>query len=130
MKQPVLKWLNVAEENLDTAQFCFDGKRYLWALFMCQQAVEKIIKALYININDKIPPKKHDLIELAGDVGIFQECSEETKDLFRRLSRYYIKARYPDNIDELKLKTNKDTTLLILNNTREVFKWIEEKLNQ
>ena len=130
MKKTVSEWLKVAEDDLDTAIFCNDGKRYLWALFMCQQAIEKILKALYIDINDKIPPRKHDLIELADHAGIFGECSEDVKDLFRRLSRYYIKARYPENISELQKTVDRESTLLILNKTQEVFKWIKEKLNQ
>ena len=130
MKNLSAEWVKVAEDDIDTALFCYEGKRYLWALFMCQQALEKIIKALYIEINDKIPPKKHDLIELAGHINIFEECSEETKDLFRRLTRYYIKTRYPENLLELKQKTGKETTFLLLNKTQEVFKWIKEKLNQ
>ena len=96
MKNLLSEWIKVAEDDLDTASFCYNGKRYLWTIFMCQQAIEKILKALYINTYDKVPPKKHDLIELAGHANIFEDCSEETKDLFRRLTRYYIKTRYPE----------------------------------
>lgn len=124
------KWIEIAKSDLDTADFCFGGKRHLWALFMCQQALEKALKSLYINIHEEIPPKKHDLIELAGLVNLLQDCSESTKDLLRRLTRYYIKTRYPDQIDDLNKYTDSQTTLVLLNKTKEVFKWIVEKLNQ
>jgi HEPN domain-containing protein len=124
------KWLKIAESDLDTADFCFGGKRYLWTLFMCQQAIEKVLKSLYIGIYEEIPPKKHDLIELAEMVNILQECPEDTKDLFRRLTRYYIKTRYPDHIDDLSKNTDKHTTEALLSRTKKVFEWIKEKLNQ
>jgi HEPN domain-containing protein len=130
MSKLLAEWIKIAEDDIDTALFCYNGKKYLWVLFMCQQALEKILKALYIKINDNIPPKKHDLIELAGQVGIFEECSEETKDVLRRLTRYYIKTRYPESIAELQQKTDKETTFTLLNKTGEIFKWIKEKLNQ
>lgn len=123
------KWLNVAESDLETAEFCFGGKRYLWSLFMCQQAIEKALKSLYIDIYEEIPPKKHDLIELAEMVNLLKECPEETKDLFRRLTRYYIKTRYPEHIEDLSKNADGHTTEALLNRTKEVFKWIKEKLN-
>jgi HEPN domain-containing protein len=92
---------------------------------MCQQSIEKMLKALYIDIYDKVPPKKHDLIELAGLANIFEECSEEQKDLFRRLTRYYIKTRYPEHISELQNRIDKETTCAIINRTQEALKWIK-----
>ncbi|WP_245779703.1 HEPN domain-containing protein [Desulfoscipio geothermicus] len=63
---------------------------------MCQQAVEKAIKALYFEKTGDTPPKKHDLISLAGAANILNALDDKTQDLLRRLSIYYIETRYPD----------------------------------
>jgi HEPN domain-containing protein len=40
-------WLETAQYDLDTAKAMFESGRWLYAVFMCQQAVEKLSKALY-----------------------------------------------------------------------------------
>jgi HEPN domain-containing protein len=47
MKKQAEAWLKIAAEYLDTAKYNFEGKRYLWAIFLCQQALEKAFKAVY-----------------------------------------------------------------------------------
>ena len=41
-------WLNYARNDLDTADFMFKSGRWFYTLFMCQQAIEKLTKGLYI----------------------------------------------------------------------------------
>lgn len=104
MKAQSSAWLEIAADDLDAAEHCFNGQNYLWALFMCQQAVEKSIKALYFEKTGSTPPKKHDLISLAGAADILNDLDDPTKDLFRRLSIFYIETRYPDKRKDLELK--------------------------
>jgi len=92
----IQSWINFAEEDLSTAEWCIQGEKLLWAMTMCQQAIEKIIKALYIKNTDKIPEKTHNLIKLATDTNIISELSEETLELFNKLLVYYFASRYPD----------------------------------
>jgi HEPN domain-containing protein len=40
-------WLDIAKYDLDTADAMLDSKRWLYVVFMCQQAVEKLTKGLY-----------------------------------------------------------------------------------
>ncbi len=89
-------WLDIAEDDLETAEYCYHGKRYLWSLFMCQQSIEKAIKAVFFEKTGKVPPRKHDLISLAGVADVLRDCDENTQDLFRHLSLFYIETRYPD----------------------------------
>lgn len=45
-KEKIAYWLDIADYDLGTAKAMMDANRYLYVIFMCQQAVEKIIKAL------------------------------------------------------------------------------------
>jgi HEPN domain-containing protein len=40
-------WLDIAQYDLETASAMFDSGRWLYVVFMCQQAVEKLVKGLY-----------------------------------------------------------------------------------
>lgn len=41
-------WEEYAQYDLDTAGVMVDTGRYLYSVFMCQQAIEKIVKGIYM----------------------------------------------------------------------------------
>jgi HEPN domain-containing protein len=41
-------WLDIANYDLETASAMLAGSRWLYVVFMCQQAIEKLVKGLYI----------------------------------------------------------------------------------
>ncbi|KAF1086284.1 HEPN domain protein [Sporotomaculum syntrophicum] len=81
MKAQSSVWLEIATDDLDAVEHCFSGKNYLWALFMCQQSVEKCIKALYFEKIGETPPRKHDLISLAGTANILNELDDNSRSI-------------------------------------------------
>ena len=123
-------WLNIAEEDLQAAEWSFKGDQFLWTVFMCQQCIEKAIKAIYIYKIKDVPPKKHDLIFLAKIAEILNEFSEETKTFLRYLNVYYVETRYSEKREELKTKCTKANTIKIINQTTEVFEWLKNKLKK
>ncbi len=123
-------WLNIAEEDMQAAEWCFKGEKYLWTVFMCQQSLEKAIKAIYIYKNDKNPPRKHDLLSLSKSAEILDILTEENIDLFTHLNLYYIETRYPEKREELKAKCNKQNTLNILNQSKEMLECLKNMLKK
>ena len=121
-------WMDIADDDLEAAEHCYIGKRFLWSMFMCQQALEKAIKAMYFERTGTTPPKKHDLISLAGSAGILDQCIKDTKDLLRRLSLYYIETRYPDKRSALEAKCSQEHTKEILDRSMEAVKWLKSML--
>lgn len=121
-------WIQIADDDLDAAEYCFNGKKYLWAMVMCQQAIEKILKAIYIKNTDKIPEKTHNLKKLAKDTGILDELSEEAQNLLNKLLVYYYATRYPDKRTKLQSEVTSDNIGNILNQTKEVYLWLKSKL--
>ena len=53
-----------ALEDLKTAEVLIDADRYYASVFFSQQAAEKALKALYIEVKKELPPKTHSLIRL------------------------------------------------------------------
>lgn len=64
MLKETAEWLKQAKYDLDTAQAMFESHRYIYTVFMCHLAVEKTIKALFVERTGEAPPKTHNLIYL------------------------------------------------------------------
>lgn len=88
------QWHAEAQDELEAAQFLKEKSKYRQALFLCHLAVEKALKGAYIAGRGAIPPKTHDLIDLAQQLG--REWTEAEKEDLRFLSRFVIDARYAD----------------------------------
>ena len=50
-------WLTSAEYDLPVADSLYAKKHFSWCLFIGHLVVEKVLKALYVQNNKKIPPK-------------------------------------------------------------------------
>lgn len=121
-------WVEIAEEDLDTAICCFENKKLIWSVVMCQQAMEKILKALYAQKTEQMPEKTHNLIKLSQNAEIIDECNEETIVLFNKLLLYYLGSRYPDKRARLQKECSYDFVENVINKTKEVFQWVKRKL--
>lgn len=130
MQDKIPIWLEISKDDIETAEACFEKKRYLWMMVTCQQAIEKLLKALYIKKIQVTPPKVHDLVLLAEKTEILNECSDETLKLFDILTEYYFGTRYPDKRKKLSKECSYDFAKNILNETKEVLLWLRGKLKK
>ena len=46
MTPQVQRWLDMADYDLDVAAFCFTHGVYIYCVFFCHQALEKLLKAI------------------------------------------------------------------------------------
>jgi len=89
-------WLNLCDDNMTTAKWLLEGKRYLDMGFFCHQIAEKALKAVVSSISDEMPPKIHDLKKLAAHGGIYDSLSEKQLVFMENLNPLQIEARYPE----------------------------------
>lgn len=92
MKPEINNWLKQAEHDLDAAAKNIDIKAYDVAAFLCQQAVEKYFKALYIKKYKKVAPRIHYLDQLSKMLELDGLIIDQAKEL----SDDYMISRYPD----------------------------------
>lgn len=92
MKEEINKWINQADHDFLMAKNIVADGGYDTCAFLCQQAVEKYLKALYIIKNEKNPPKTHYLDELAKQLG----SPGFLIDIAKELASDYMISRYPD----------------------------------
>jgi HEPN domain-containing protein len=50
----IANWIESSDYDIKTADHMYATKRYVYVLFMCHLATEKVIKDLYGNVNRKL----------------------------------------------------------------------------
>lgn len=92
MRKEAEDWWLQALKDLDSAQKNKDIREYHLTAFLCQQSVEKSLKALYIHRLRESPGTTHSLIFLGKKTGI----PEEYHNGLRRLAPDFVITRYPN----------------------------------
>ena len=126
IKKDIQHWIDIARYDLDTAIALLNTRRYLYVLFMCQQCLEKILKAMVILETKKFPPRIHNLIRLAEAAGIDRDKIDF--EFLDKLSFYYIESRYPEQHMRLYKQVTKKLTESYYSNTMGIYRWLERQL--
>ena len=121
-------WIDLAEYDLKTAEAMLETDRLLYVGFMCHQTIEKILKAYYVNKIEDKPPYTHNLSLLATHSKIYNELSEEQKDLLDILDPLNIEARYPTNKEKILKSLNHEKCKDLIAGTRGLKEWIKNQL--
>ena len=120
------QWAERAQYDLDTADAMFKAGRYLYVLFCCQQAVEKMLKAVIAQRTGQCPPRLHNLLRLAEHAGV--ELDQSQTVLMEDLTRYYIQSRYPEEIPALSRGLDRQRGEQVLKQTEDVLQWLSSML--
>ena len=91
MDDKVSYWLEIADYDLETAEAMLRTKRLLYVGFMCHQSIEKALKAALAS-QGKTPPFTHNLGRLAEARGVYEQMSEEQRDLLDNLEPLNIQS--------------------------------------
>lgn len=125
---PAVKpWMDRVNYDWETARAMHKTGRYLYVVFMCQQAIEKTLKAILTFQNKEIKPIHH-LPKLAELAGLRQEFDEETLMLIESLSGYYLNARYKETIEALSKAIGKKEAQNYLTQTESLILWLIQKM--
>lgn len=126
VKKAVHKWMERAKYDLNTASALMDARKYLYVAFMCQQAIEKMLKAVLIREGKEVLPI-HNLVRLAELSGIVLKMSEAQKEFLADLTPYAIAARYGDYKRNLSEIINRGKAKKLLAETETMFRWLKRK---
>ena len=123
----VRRWKERSEYDLETAEVMHAAGRYIYSVFMCQQAIEKCFKALLAYNNDEVLPI-HNLRRLAELSGVVGELDEDKLRKLDFLSRYYINARYKEDIADLSKGITEELSKSFIDFTKETIQWLLQKI--
>lgn len=97
------RWLDTALDDYDASQIMKKNKKFAHACFLCQQAAEKALKAIFYYIDTD--PWGHSVVRLIDElINIDKDnCKplEDQKDEARVLDRFYIPTRYPNGLPDI-----------------------------
>ncbi len=128
MDSRIKYWIDLSDYDLETAEAMLKSKRYLYVGFMCHQSIEKAFKAYYTKLKSETAPYSHSLSYLAKQGDFYELFSEKQEEFIDQIEPLNIEARYPSHKERL-LKSLSDAKCLeIINNTKEIQKWIKERL--
>jgi len=120
----VANWIESSSYDIKTADHMFETKRYIYVLFMCHLATEKLIKALYEATTKEIPPKTHNLVLLLSKISL--DVPEEHLRTIEALNDISILTRYPEDIKALVKAFHQERVGDYLQKTKRVLKWLKK----
>ena len=120
-------WMIEADEALNVTDHLFEKKDCSYALFFGHLAVEKILKAFYVDNKKEHAPPIHNLQRIANLSGI--SLDEDKTEKLILISTFNIEARYPDFKRSFREKCTKEFTLEQIRVIKEIYKWLKAKID-
>ena len=128
MDDKVNYWKDLSDYDLETASAMLKSKRFLYVGYMCQQTIEKIIKAYYSKLTSEVAPFSHSLSYIAKKGGFYDSFSEDQQDFIDQLEPLNIEARYPSDKERLLKSLTYEKCKELIEKTRQLQQWIKTKL--
>jgi HEPN domain-containing protein len=127
MRREAELWWRQALEDFKSAEANLGIGRFYLVAFLCHQAVEKALKALYIEEKKESPGTTHSLVYLGQSLG----APEEILQHLRRMSPDYVVARYPNAAHGIPSELyDRETAEERLRLAREVLDWVGKRLGK
>jgi HEPN domain-containing protein len=127
MDKIVAHWVERSKYDLDTAKVMLDTGRYLYVAYMCQQTIEKILKAIIAKHGKENFPI-HNLNRLAEIASISDKLTSEQFNFLAELTPYHIEARYGDYKESLSEIINDKEAEQVYRKTKGIYKWLYQKI--
>ena len=128
MRREAEAWWRQAQADLKSAQLLLDNQVFYAASWFVQQAVEKGLKALYIERTGTLARRTHDLLYLGSQVATPSILETD----LAALNAAFETTRYPDPeqgvvpVDEVTAADAEQD----FEAAKRVFQWIEQQLNR
>lgn len=127
MRSDTQNWIESADYDLETAQHMLATGRYLYVVFMCHLALEKILKAHVTEVTQTIPPKSHDLIFLILKSNL--ELPQAFVEFLGKINNASIPTRYPDDLQQALREYTEEIAREYLRQAKEVIQWLKQHPN-
>jgi len=127
-KEKVKYWLESSADDWRVAKHLFEKGDYPYSLFFGHLAVEKILKAIYVDRLNDNPAFTHRLVYLAEKASL--QLPEEKLRLLEIVTDFNLEARYPDEKFSFKRKCTKEFTKKYLDEIGVMKKWLSKQIKQ
>lgn len=129
-------WLMLSDYDLGTIDCLIQGERWVYVAYLCQQAVERQLKGMFVYYNNAEAPKTHNLnflfrkvadsekFQQEADTERFAEHRAEAEDFLIDLMFYYM-SDYPFSYKNISSRfVGRDLALQLYAKARETVAWL------
>jgi len=117
-------WLEFASRDLSTARKLLEWGDCLHCAPLCEQAVEKSLKAVIVSKTHSLPPRSHNLRKLIKEL---DDVPEWVAEKMPDIEAHYFIARYPADVD-LGFY-NEANTRALLEDVEVICQWLSAQVN-
>ncbi len=126
MRSDTQNWVDTALYDLETARYMLTTRRYLYVVFMCHLALEKMLKAHVTENLQTIPPRSHDLIYLISRSAL--TLPDTFLEFIGKINNASILTRYPDDLKQALQEYPRSVVKSYLEQTEEIIQWLHQAL--
>ncbi len=129
-------WLMLSDYDLDTIEVLIKGKRWVYVAYLCQQAVERQLKGMYVFYYNSEAPKTHNVNFLFSKLMATQEFPflgtrrhveerlDECEDFLIDAMFYYM-SDYPFSYKNIMNRfVGEENAMNLYRRTRSVIAWL------
>jgi len=113
-----------AEYDLGTAEHMLKTGRYIYVVFMCHLALEKMLKAVAVETTNSLASKTHNLLYLTKLTEI--NFSQKHLEFVSKINNASIITRYPEDFSKLVEVYPADVVASYLEQTKDVIEWLKQ----
>lgn len=124
MIKDALEWLRQAEYDFQTAEYMFNGGRYMYTVFMTHLSLEKALKGIYQKKFNTIPPRTHSLVYFVNKTEI--SPPENIGKFLVKLDQASVATRYPEDLTKLQSVYTQTVVKEILSQTKGILEWVKK----
>src|SRR4030042_1554598 len=124
MLKETQNWIDSSDYDFITADHMLQTERYIYVVFMCHLAIEKLLKAILHEVSGSLPSKTHDLIYLLkmADVRMPDHLSE----FIGKINNASVVTRYPEDLSQILSAYPASVARDYFNKAREVLEWLKK----
>ena len=124
MLKETRNWIESSDYDAQTAVHMLQTGRYIYVIFMCHLAIEKLLKGIVQEDTGKLPHKTHDLIYLLQVTSI--KLPDHLLEFVGKINNASIVTRYPEDLSKIISAYPERVAKDYLNNTYEVIRWLKQ----
>ena len=113
-----------SDYDLETAKHMHKSRRYVYVIFMCHMAIEKVLKAIAAEKFRKTPPKTHNLLYLLIQIDV--NIPQDIFEFILKINNVGVVTRYPEDFNKLLESYPKKISNHYLKQTKEAISWLKQ----
>lgn len=129
-------WMMLSDYDLDTIDVLVEGKRWVYVAYLCQQAVERQLKGMYVYYLNSEAPKTHNInflfskllaLEEFPDIGTHEDVEERREQCedFLIEAMFYYMSDYPFSYKNIMNRfVDEDIALDLYASTKDMIAWL------